>query len=1031
VKSRRLAGYFLALFVPSAGIVLGAGLLLYRAQARQAIAAVELRESIDTQRGAQTLRSHLDGWSRDLMFLREVPVVQAAIEDGDGGSLAALRHVFVAAASTHADVAELRWIDETGRERARVDVLPSGPRIVPASQLRDVGDRPYVRAIARMDEGDVYVSPIDLAVRDEASGGPSQQPMLRIGTPLFTADGRRRGMLLMNYRAQPMLDAFTVATLGLHGYSVLLDAEGHWLRAPSRAAEWGAVAGGEDTFAARNPDLWSRMQETAGQFSAASGLWTYEIVEPGAWLGRPSSAAMGSEEVPPWRVVSHVPVGEMRALLRPIRLATGGATLVLLLVGAGVSVLLTRLFASREHQALLAVRREADESAASLRLVLQSNPNAMLLVDPAGAIVDSNPGAQQVFGYSEDGMRRLTVEELVPARVRSGHANLRRSYAEQARARPMGAGLDLCAVRSDGSEFPVEISLAPLTLRGRSFVVVTVLDISARKQSEAHIRELNATLERRVAQRTEEVQRAEANLRLILESSANGIFGVDRAGRVTFANPAACRMLRYPVHDLIGRRAGTVAPELAGGTGFGVHLERTVVEGRKFSVADADFLDAAGHRLPVAYSLQPMVRSGAIVGAVVSFMDLSERRALDQAREAALREAERLAQARSDFLANMSHEIRTPLNGVLGLAQVGFRDHSQDPQTRGTFARILEAGRTLLGIVDNVLDFSRIEAGKVQVEAVVVELAELLDEVMASIRPVAEAKGLTVRIERAADLPQRCVTDPMRVKQVLLNLLANAVKFTERGEVLVTADRLDDRLRFVVRDSGIGIRDEQLGRIFSAFEQADTSTTRRFGGTGLGLAICKRIADLMGGTITVRSEPGRGSEFTVLLPLVATGPDASPAPPRALDPDASGVQRVQRLAGLRILLAEDNEVNQMVAQAMLAREGPEVVTVSDGAAAVERIREEGGDAYDIVLMDIQMPGMDGYEATRRIHELAPDLPVVGQTAHVLNEAIEQCRAAGMVGHVPKPIDRHELIAAIIRHARPRPQAGGAKTARSR
>ena len=626
---------------------------------------------------------------------------------------------------------------------------------------------------------------------------------------------------------------------------------------------------------------------------------------------------------------------------------------LLLVLGGVLSAFLARAWCRREAMALANVQREARESSASLRLILQSNPNAMLIVDRHGFITDANPSAEATFGLGAVEMRALRVDELVPSAVSGSHARLRDSYFAAPQARPMGAGVDLTARRKDGTEFPVEISLAPLTLRGEAFVVATVVDITARKQAEKKVRKMNASLERRVEERTLELGRAEADLRLLLESSASGLYGVDCAGRVTFMNPAACAILG---------------------------------------------VDAAQ-----------------IVGAVVSFTDMTERRRLDEARENALHEAERLAKARSEFLSNMSHEIRTPLNGVLGVAQVGHRDLHANPIAREAFTKILESGRTLLGIVDNVLDFSRIEAGKVRVDATLVRLPDLLDEVVVSISPLAAAKNLGLRVVREPGCLELCITDPMRVKQVLLNLMGNAVKFTERGEVVLNVGRDGNKLRFVVRDTGIGISPEQAERIFSAFEQADSSTTRRFGGTGLGLAICRRITELLQGTITMQSRPGAGSEFTVTLPLIE--PPAGAVAPSAHDLDSSGTRRIERLGGLRILLAEDNEVNQMVVQAMLNKEGSTLVTVSDGAQAVDAVRQAGAGAFNVVLMDIQMPVMGGYEATRFIHEIDPDLPVIGQTAHVLQEAIEQCRAAGMVAHLAKPIDRHELIMTIMRHAR--------------
>ena len=688
---------------------------------------------------------------------------------------------------------------------------------------------------------------------------------------------------------------------------------------------------------------------------------------------------------------------------------------LLLVLGGVLSAFLARAWCRREAMALANVQREARESSASLRLILQSNPNAMLIVDRHGFITDANPSAEATFGLGAVEMHALQVEELVPSAVSGSHARLRDSYFAAPHARPMGAGVDLTARRKDGTEFPVEISLAPLTLRGEAFVVATVVDITERKQAERKVRTMNASLERRVEERTLELARAEADLRLLLESSASGLYGVDCAGRVTFMNPAACAILGVDAAKVVGTHSNEFLADEGRQGESGNYVERTLRDGLRFTVDDANFRHAAGGKVPVMFSTHPMVRDGEIVGAVVSFTDMTERRRLDEARENALHEAERLAKARSEFLSNMSHEIRTPLNGVLGVAQVGHRDLHANPIAREAFTRILESGRTLLGIVDNVLDFSRIEAGKVRVDATLVRLPDLLDEVVVSISPLAAAKNLGLRVVREPGCPELCITDPMRVKQVLLNLMGNAVKFTERGEVVLNVGRDGNKLRFVVRDTGIGISPEQAERIFSAFEQADSSTTRRFGGTGLGLAICRRITELLQGTITMQSRPGAGSEFTVTLPLIE--PPTGSVAPSAHDLDSSGTRRIERLGGLQILLAEDNEVNQMVVQAMLNKEGSTLVTVSDGAQAVDAVRQAGAGAFNVVLMDIQMPVMGGYEATRFIHEIDPDLPVIGQTAHVLQEAIEQCRAAGMVAHLAKPIDRHELIMTIMRHAR--------------
>ena len=382
--------------------------------------------------------------------------------------------------------------------------------------------------------------------------------------------------------------------------------------------------------------------------------------------------------------------------------------------------------------------------------------------------------------------------------------------------------------------------------------------------------------------------------------------------------------------------------------------------------------------------------------------------------EAARNEAQNLERIKSDFIANMSHEIRTPLNAVLGFAQIGQRD-SKGRKIHATFGRILDAGQLLLGIVNDILDFSKIEAGKFSVEHDVIRLGEIIEHTADLVKARAEAKGLGFEVEMGANLPASCRGDGLRLSQVLANLLSNAIKFTERGKVTLSAACSGGTLVLRVTDTGIGMSPLELSRLFRPFEQADGSITRKFGGTGLGLVISKRLVELMGGDIRVESQPGLGSRFEVRLPLVepaglvAEGDEASPLLiVHSVEP---------RLQGLVILAAEDNDVNRLVLEELLAEEGCCLVMAENGRLAVEQVKAVGADGFDLVLMDIQMPEMDGYEATRRIHEVAPGLPVVGLSAHALSKAREECLAAGMVDQVIKPIDLDALIAVILQHVR--------------
>ncbi|CAH0351448.1 PAS domain S-box protein [Aquabacterium sp. CECT 9606] len=391
--------------------------------------------------------------------------------------------------------------------------------------------------------------------------------------------------------------------------------------------------------------------------------------------------------------------------------------------------------------------------------------------------------------------------------------------------------------------------------------------------------------------------------------------------------------------------------------------------------------------------------------------------------ETARQEAERLSQIKSEFLANMSHEIRTPLNGVLGLAQIGHRDHGGSAHQ--IFAQIIDSGRLLLGIINDILDFSKIEAGKLHIETLPVNLKELLSRATAQFQDRAQAKGIGLHTHLSPELPVLCNSDPLRLEQILLNLLSNAVKFTMQGEVSVSASARDGQLVLTVADTGIGMSAQQLSELFRPFEQADGSTTRQYGGTGLGLSITKRLVEMLGGEVHARSEPGQGTQFEVVLPLTAAPPaglrtlSANEGAPARPDEERAVPQVGQRLAGLRVLAAEDNQVNQWVLNELLQIEGTLVTMVDSGQDALACLAKNGEQAFDVVLMDIQMPGMDGYETTRRIKAMAPDLPVIGQTAHAMAEERGKCMAAGMADLVVKPINLEDLVKTVGRHARAR------------
>ena len=649
-------------------------------------------------------------------------------------------------------------------------------------------------------------------------------------------------------------------------------------------------------------------------------------------------------------------------------------------------------------EATATTRRQAQtihESEERLRLTLDTALDAVINADADGVITGWNAQAELIFGRTRaEAVGQALAETIIPEAYRDAHRRGLAHYLQTGEGPVLNQRIEIAALRRDGTEFPIGIAIVPVhSQEGVSFSAF-VRDITETKRAES------------------ERIRLDNSNRLLLESTGEGLFGLDINGSCTFFNRAAARMLGIAPEATLGRNMHRLTHHSrADGSPYPAEecpIYRAFQTGQSCRMDDEVFWRGDGTSFPVEYSSSPILEDGVLKGAVVTFADITRRKQAEEDLRRAKDAAEAASRTKSQFLANMSHELRTPMNAILGYSEM-LQEEAEE-EGLDSFApdlqKIRNAGKHLLTLINDILDLSKIEAGKMELDLEEFDVAEVVGDVAATVQTLVAKKNNRLVVHYPPDIG-KMHADLTKVRQSLFNLLSNATKFTENGEISLDVRRDGTDWLFAVRDSGIGMTAEQMAGLFEAFAQADSSTTRKYGGTGLGLAITRRFCRMMGGDAEVESEPGKGSVFTLRLPVVVRESNlVGDAAPAAVYSETT----TMATDGDLVLVIDDDPAVRDLMHRFLSKEGFRPATAGGGEEGLRLARSLRPAA---ITLDVMMPGIDGWAVLQQLKAdpETQDIPVVMLTM-VDDKNIGF--ALGATDYLTKPVDRGRLAALLGR-----------------